>query len=147
MSGELYLLAHVALGVVGGTVAGLGGPGGLVVIPALNLLAALTLTVAAATASSIFIVATLAATGLCAYSHGVEWPLVPVVAIPAVVGAYAGTRIAPHLSTARFELVLVGMFASLAFGVVIDEARSSPDRPVSYSIAGLALVGSVVVLI
>lgn len=130
MEGAVYLLVLVALGVIGGAVAGLGGPGGLVVILALNLLVALTPTVAAATASTIFIVATLGTTGLYAHSDGIEWPLVPVVAIPAVVGAHVGTRVAPHLSTRLFELVLVGMFLSLAVGVVLAEVRtgSPPGR-------------------
>ena len=125
---DALFLSLVLLGVVGGTVAGLGGPGGLVVIVALNVLVALPPTVAAVTASSIFIVATLTATGLYASSDGIDWSLVPVVALPALVGAHAGTRIAPLLSPAVFEGVLVGVFGLLALGIALREGRPSPSQ-------------------
>jgi Sulfite exporter TauE/SafE. len=120
---ELAVLALV--GGVGGVVAGMGGPGGIPVIVALNILLALSTPVVAATASSVFVVATLMATALYLYSDGIEWALAAAVGAPAVIGAHAGTRLAPSLSVALFEYVLGGTLLLIAVGIVYRQRMVS----------------------
>lgn len=117
MSPEMLVLL-VAAGILGGVIAGIGGPGGIPVLIVLNVIVAMAPPVAAATASSTFVVATVAATGLYYYSDGIEWTLAATVGIPAVVGTHVGTRIAPRLSVQVFEAVLGAVLLLAAVGIV-----------------------------
>jgi uncharacterized membrane protein YfcA len=129
MADIALLLALVAVGVVGGSIAGLGGPGGIPVILALNLLLVLPAPVSAATASGIFIVATIVTTGLYQHSDGIDWPLAATVGVPAVGGTYIGTWVADWISEAGFELVLGGVFFLIAAGIVYREQTAAETRP------------------
>lgn len=120
---ELLLLALV--GVLGGVVGGIGGPGGIPVILSLNVLVALSTPVTAATASSVFVVATVTATALYLYSDGIDWALAATVGVPAVLGTHVGTRLAVSLSVARFEHVLGGTLLLAAMGIVYRQRQQS----------------------
>lgn len=128
MADAVILLALVAVGIMGGSIAGMGGPGGIPVLLALNLLLVLPAPVSAATASAIFIVATLVTTGLYQYSDGIDVPLAATAGLPAVVGTYLGTWLADGLSTAHFELILAGVFVLVALGIVYQQRRDSRPR-------------------
>lgn len=128
MADIVLLAALVGVGIIGGSIAGLGGPGGIPVILALNLLLVLPAPVSAATASGMFIVATLVTTGLYHHSDGIDWVLAAVVGIPALLGTYLGTWIADWLSTATFELVLGGVFFVIAIGIFYKEKATAGER-------------------
>jgi uncharacterized membrane protein YfcA len=121
---EVFLLL-VAVGIFGGSIAGLGGPGGIPVILALNLLLPLPSPVSAATSSGIFIVATLVTTGLYQYSDGIDWVLAAIVGVPAVAGTYVGTRIAAVISEAGFEFVLAAVFVITAIGITYQASTGA----------------------
>lgn len=118
---ELALL--VLVGILGGVIGGIGGPGGIPVVITLNVALALSSTVAAATASSIFVLATITATGLYLYSDGIEWLLAATVGVPAVVGTHVGTRVAVGLPLAAFEQILGGTLLLAAVGIVYQQQR------------------------
>ena len=119
---QLFFLL-VLVGVVGGVVGGMGGPGGIPVVVSLNLLLVLTPSIAAATASSIFVVSTTIATGMYSYSDGIDWGLAAVVGIPALVGTHAGARVSTVLSVRLFEYVLGGVFLLVAVGVWYQQQK------------------------
>ncbi|MDS0283427.1 sulfite exporter TauE/SafE family protein [Halomicroarcula sp. S3CR25-11] len=124
MPGPETLLVLALVGAAGGVVGGIGGPGGIPVILTLNAVVALSSPVAAATASLVFVVATLSATGLYRYSDGIAWGLAALVAVPAVLGTHLGTRLAPTLSVARFETVLAGTLLLAVVGIVYRQRRT-----------------------
>jgi len=124
MNGPETLLVLVLVGAAGGVVGGIGGPGGIPVIITLNVVAALPSTVTAATASTVFVVATVTATALYRYSDGIEWGLAMLVGVPAVLGTHLGTRLAPMLSLARFESVLAGTLLLAVAGIVYRQWRA-----------------------
>lgn len=113
---------------VGGVVAGLGGPGGIPVIISLNILLVLSPPVAAATASGIFLVATVVATGLYWYSDGIDWSLAVLIGAPAVVGAHVGTRISPGLTSQTFEQALGVVLFVAAAGLVYRQYTLDPTE-------------------
>jgi len=146
---ELLLLLALT-GVLGGAVAGIGGPGGPPVLIALNAGVALAPTVAAATASSVFFVAAITATGLYYYSDGIDWVLAAVVAVPALAGTALGTRVAADLPTQVFEFVLGAVLVLAALGIVYTQgerrsvAADWSERTVRAAVAvGSLLVGIV----
>ncbi|MFB6252023.1 MAG: TSUP family transporter [Halobellus sp.] len=124
-AGLLILL--VATGVFGGTIAGIGGPGGIPVLLILNLVLAFSPSVAAATASSIFIVATVVATGLYYYSDGIDWVLAAVVGIPALIGTHTGTAVSGALSSGRFESILGSVLILSAVGIAYQHRKGVSD--------------------
>jgi len=146
---ELLLLLALT-GVLGGAVAGIGGPGGPPVLIALNAGVALAPTVAAATASSVFFVAAITATGLYYHSDGIDWVLAAVVAVPALAGTALGTRVAADLPTQVFEFVLGAVLVLAALGIVYTQgerrsvAADWSERTVRAAVAvGSLLVGIV----
>ena len=147
---EMLVLVAV-IGAVGGVVAGIGGPGGIPVLLALNLLLALSPSVAAATASSVFIVATMTATGLYYHSDGIDWALAATVGLPALVGTHAGTTIATTLPPRRFEFVLGGVLLLAALGIFYQQRGDDEDGPSlattwnSATLRGVVALGSLLV--
>lgn len=141
----------MAVGVLGGVIAGIGGPGGIPVLIALNVSVVLSPSVTAATASSIFVVATVTATGLYYYSDGISWTLAAAVGIPALVGSQIGTRISPQLSVRVFELILGGVLLLSAAGIVYQRRRTTPEGSVrterwgETAIRGVIALGSLVI--
>lgn len=123
------LVLLVLVGVAGGFIGGLGGPGGIPVILSLNLLLVLSPNVAAATASSIFVVATATATGMYFHSDGIDWELAGFVGVPALVGTHAGARISTVLSVRLFEYVLGGVLLLAAVGIWYQQRKDGPDAP------------------
>jgi uncharacterized membrane protein YfcA len=121
-----FLVVLVCTGIVGGAVAGIGGPGGPPVLIVLNLALALSPTAAAATASGIFIVATAAATVLYHHSDGIDWRLAAVVGGPALAGTLLGARVASSLPVELFEGILGGALVFAAGGIVYTQG--DPDR-------------------
>lgn len=127
MIANQVLVVLILVGVAGGFIGGLGGPGGIPVILSLNLLLVLSPNVAAATASSIFIIATITATGMYFYSDGIDWRLAAVVGVPALVGTHAGTRVSTYLSVRAFEYVLGGVLLLAAAGIWYQQQRGDTD--------------------
>lgn len=121
------LIILVATGVLGGTIAGIGGPGGIPVLLILNLFLGLSPPVAATTASSIFIIATVIATGLYYYSDGINWTLALVVGVPALLGTHVGTVASGALSPHRFEMILGGVLLLSALGIMYQQLHTSSD--------------------
>jgi uncharacterized membrane protein YfcA len=126
LSPELLILL-VATGIFGGTIAGVGGPGGIPVLLVLNLVLALSPSVAAATASSIFIVATVVATGLYYSSDGIDWVLAAVIGVPALVGTHTGTAVSGALSARRFELILGSVLILSAIGIAYQQRHGASE--------------------
>lgn len=120
---ELLVLLGV-IGLLGGVIAGVGGPGGIPVLLVLNVVLVLPPTVAAATASSIFIAATITATGLYYHSDGIDWTLAATVGFPALVGTHLGARLSADLSPRIFELVLGGVLCLAALSIVYQQRRT-----------------------
>jgi uncharacterized membrane protein YfcA len=150
MAAPEMLLLLALTGILGGAVAGIGGPGGPPVLIVLNAGVALAPTVAAATASSVFFVAAVTATGLYYHSDGIDWVLAAVVAVPALVGTTLGTRVAADLSTQVFEFVLGAVLVLAALGIVYTQgerqsvAADWEERTVRAAVAvGSLLIGIV----
>lgn len=114
-------------GILGGIVAGMGGPGGLPVIISLNILVVTSPSVIAATTSSIFVVATITATGLYWYSDGIAWVLAGLIGVPAIIGTHIGTRFSPYLPIDIFETIL-GLVLFLAVLGIIYKQRKNPEK-------------------
>lgn len=123
------LLLLVVAGTIGGFVGGIGGPGGIPILLAVNVVLALEPGVAAITASSLFFVATVIGTGLYYYSDGVNWRFAGVIALPALIGTHTGTRISTHLSEGMFEVILGVAFIMIAGGVIHQELAASREVP------------------
>lgn len=115
------LILLVFIGILGGLIAGIGGPGGIPVLIVLNLVISLTPSIAAATASSIFVIATITATGLYYHSDGINWTLAAAVGFPALVGTHIGARVSPQLSVRVFEFFLGGVLLLAAAGIVYQQ--------------------------
>jgi uncharacterized membrane protein YfcA len=151
MIGTQVLFLLVLVGVVGGVVGGMGGPGGIPVVISLNLLVVLSPSIAAATASSIFVISTTTATGMYLYSDGIDRRLAAVVGVPALVGTHVGARISAVLSVRLFEYVLGGVFLLVAVGVwyqqrkgVSSERQKNRGHKTTVIIgAGSLLIGAV----
>jgi uncharacterized membrane protein YfcA len=115
----------------------------------LNLGLTLSPAVAAATASSIFILATVAVTGLYYHSDGIDWALAAVVALPAVVGTHLGIHIAAGLSVRFFEVVLGAALFLASLGIVYQQRRSAgtsiADGWSDGTVRGLIAAGSGIV--
>lgn len=123
----VILLLLLLVGIGGGIVAGMGGPGGIPVIIGLNVLLVLSPPVAAATASGIFLVATIVATSLYWYSDGIDWSLAVLIGVPAIVGAHVGTRISPGLTSQTFDQLLGIVLFLAAIGLVYRQRRLRSD--------------------
>ena len=142
----------ILVGIIGGAIAGAGGPGGIPVLLGLNLMLSLSPSASAATASSIFVIATVTATGLYQYSDGIDIRLSIFVGFPALIGTYAGTYISNEISIAVFELILGVVLLVVAAAIIYQQLRSStgvasdqneqPWRTTSKAIAsGSLLIG------
>lgn len=139
----------VVVGAAGGFIGGIGGPGGIPMLLALNVVLTMDPGTAAITASSLFFVATVLGTGLYYYSDGIQWVFVAMIGIPALIGTHTGARLSAYLSAGMFELILGISFILIAGGVVHQElseatemfAISTSERQL-YAILG---VGSLVI--
>lgn len=147
----VIFLLLLLVGVGGGVVAGMGGPGGIPVIIGLNVLLVLSPPVAAATASAIFLVATLVATGLYWYSDGIDWSLAVLIGVPAIVGAHVGTRISPGLTGQTFDRILGLVLLLAAIGLVYrqrklgaSDAAFGLDLDERFRLAVVAVAGGVI---
>ncbi|MGC5583243.1 sulfite exporter TauE/SafE family protein [Ornithinimicrobium sp. W1665] len=124
-TGELPVGKVVVEGLVVGLVTGIvGAGGGFLVVPALALLGGLPMPVAVAT--SLLVIAMKSFAGLAGYLTSVQldWPLVLGVTAAAVVGSFAGARLAGVIP----ELVLrkgFGVFVlAMAFFILAQELPS-----------------------
>jgi hypothetical protein len=124
---ELIILM-AAIGVISGSIGGIGGPGGVPVLLLLNLGIALSPPVAAATASSIFVIATITATGLYYYSDGINWLLAASVGVPALIGTRIGAQVTPKLPVHVFETILAGILLLTTIGIVYQQRHSSSSH-------------------
>ncbi|WP_067797754.1 sulfite exporter TauE/SafE family protein [Actinomadura formosensis] len=103
-SGERPILRILAEGVTVGLVTGLvGAGGGFLVVPALVLLGGLSMPVAVGT--SLVVIAMKSVAGLAGYLYSVslDWPLTLAVTAVAVVGGFAGSRLAGRIDPQRLR--------------------------------------------
>src|SRR5690606_2843326 len=115
--GDLPVLTVLAEGLVVGLVTGIvGAGGGFLVVPALVLLGGLPMS--AAVATSLLVIAMKSFAGLAGYLTTVQldWPLVLAVTGAAVLGSFAGARLAgiiPEATLRRgfgYFVVVMGLF-------------------------------------
>jgi uncharacterized membrane protein YfcA len=115
VAAETLLL--VLLGIFGGVIAGLGGPGGLPVIIGIFALTSVTPGVQAGTTSMIFAFATLFASAMYAYSGHIRKDLVLYLVPPTLLGTPVGVYLNQFLSREFFGS-LIGVLAILVGSVI-----------------------------
>jgi hypothetical protein len=139
--GDLPVLTVIAEGLVVGLVTGIvGAGGGFLVVPALVLLGGLPMS--AAVATSLLVIAMKSFAGLAGYLTTVQldWPLVLAVTGAAVLGSFAGSRLAgviPENALRRgfgYFVVVMGLF------VLVQELPDPAGLAVGLGAAGLAVV-------
>lgn len=106
-------LLFILTGIIGGFIAGLGGPGGLPVIGLFYSHTGLSTAGMAGTTSSIFFFATVFASSMYYYSGDVNWKLVLPLIPATLIGTAAGARLNFLLSRQVF-----GIFVSLLVMVI-----------------------------
>jgi len=142
--GDLPVLTVLAEGLVVGLVTGIvGAGGGFLVVPALVLLGGLPMS--AAVATSLLVIAMKSFAGLAGYLTTVQldWPLVLAVTGAAVLGSFAGARLAgiiPEATLRRgfgYFVVVMGLF------VLVQELPNPAGLAVGLGAGGLALVSAI----
>lgn len=121
-------LLFLTLAVIGGVIAGLGGPGGFPVILGLHSFSDLTATVQAGTTSTIFAAATLTATALYAYSGDIRKDLIYYMALPTLLGTPVGVFLNQFLSKEIFGSI-IGLL-TIVLGAVLVYRETEEIKPV-----------------
>lgn len=142
------LLIYLALGGVAGTLAGLlGVGGGLVIVPALlwvfranGLDEAVVAHLAVGTSLGTIVPTSLSSIRAHHRRGAVLWPVVGRLAPGIVVGAWLGAAVADRLATAWLQRV-VGVFALVVAVQMIRGGRTQPHRGLPGGV-GLAAVGT-----
>ncbi|MUN61999.1 TSUP family transporter [Kocuria sediminis] len=142
--GELPVLKVVAEGLVVGLVTGLvGAGGGFLVVPALALLGGLSMPVAVGT--SLVVIAMKSFAGLGGYLTTVspDWVLVGAVTVAAVLGSFAGARLAGRIPEAALRRGF-GVFV-LVMGVFVlaQELPGTAGAVVGITAAAAGLAAAV----
>jgi hypothetical protein len=140
---EMPVLKVVVEGLVVGLVTGIvGAGGGFLVVPALVLLGGLPMSVAVGT--SLLVIAMKSFAGLAGYLTSVQldWPLVLAVTAAAVVGSFAGARLAGIVPEQTLRKGF-GIFVLMMATFVLVQELSVPLWSVG-ALTGLLAVGAAV---
>lgn len=121
-------LVPVLTGMVGGFIAGLGGPGGIPVISLLYAGGELGTAMIAGTASTIFLFATLTASGLYYRSGDIDGRLILPLVPTAVLGTMIGTRINPSIPRPLFGALIAIMIVGIGASVIYRELQGIEAR-------------------
>lgn len=115
------LLLLVSLSLIGGIIAGMGGPGGILVIVPLFSIAALPPSLVAGTSITIFVAALLVATATYAFSGDVDWRMALLLGVTAIVATPIGVWANGFLSDTTFRGVLAALLLLLGANLVYRE--------------------------
>lgn len=143
-SGERPILRILAEGVTVGLVTGLvGAGGGFLVVPALVLLGGLSMPVAVGT--SLVVIAMKSAAGLAGYLYSVslDWPLTLAVTAVAVVGGFAGSRLAGRIDPQRLRAAFGWFVLVMAVFVLTAQAPAGVRHALFGTPGGWAALGAV----
>lgn len=144
----LFSVFLIIIGVLSGFIGGIGGPGGIPVLIVLNSMINMQPTTTAATASSVFFVATVGGVVLYHLSDGIDVRLTIMIAIPAMAGSYLGTSVATYLQPQLFEAILGVVFATTGVFVIyqqrMDEADATHSDKTSKTYTILAVTSLVI---
>lgn len=141
---------YLAAGAVAGTIAGLFGVGGgIVVVPVLALTfgllgfsPAVLMQLAVGTSLATIVVTSLSAIRSHQRLANIRWPLVLALTPGLIVGVWLGANLLARLSGPALQLGF-GLFAITAAVLMLTDIRSNPDRLVPGR-AVLVLAGSVI---
>lgn len=139
----------VVVGIIGGLIAGLGGPGGLPVVSFLYSQTGLSTAEIAGTSSSIFFFATVFASLMYYYSGDINRKLILPLILPTLLGTTIGARINPGISREIFGLVTAVLITTIGLSVVYREIKElEPFLEIDYTEwRGVALISAVSLLI
>lgn len=116
-------LIFIIVGILGGLIAGLGGPGGLPVIGLLYSRTSLTTAELAGTSSAIFVFASLFASSMYYYSGDINFKIVLPLIPSALVGTALGTRINPLIPRKVFGVAIAILVTSIGISVAYREIK------------------------
>jgi len=117
------ILILIVSSIVAGTISGLGGASGPIIMTVFLLVFDLSPQLVAGTSSTIFFLGAL--TGGLAYisSRDVDWVIVLVMTPTLIIGTQIGTFINPYLSTQLFSIVLAFLMVVLGVNILYRETR------------------------
>jgi uncharacterized membrane protein YfcA len=113
----------VVIGVAGGLIAGLGGPGGIPVIGLLYAQTSLSTAELAGTTSTIFAFATFFASLMYYYSGDIDWRLVASLIPSTLIGTFLGVQINPLVPREVFGLAVALLVVLIGLNVVYREVK------------------------
>jgi uncharacterized membrane protein YfcA len=126
-------------GVVVGLVTGLvGAGGGFLVVPALALLGGLPMSVAVGT--SLLVIAMKSFAGLTGYlaTVSIDWPLVAVITVAAVVGSLVGARVVARIPADALRTAFGWFVLAMGAFVLVQEAPEGARIPALIVLLGVA---------
>jgi uncharacterized membrane protein YfcA len=130
----------VVVGVLAGCTAGLFGVGGgVIIVPALVMLAGFEHKLATGTSLTAIVPISLAALAGYAIGDEVDWAAGACVTVGAVVGAVIGTRLLVRLRTPLLQVLFSGVMAAAAVRMMVEEADGT-GRPELTATMALAMV-------
>jgi uncharacterized protein len=117
------------IGLLAGFTSGLFGVGGgIVIVPALAVLAGFPHKLATGTSLTAIIPIAIAGVGGYASGGEVDWTVALCVSVGAIAGAVAGTRLLVRLRTPLLKLIFAGLIVAVAIRMFLGEA-DAPGRP------------------
>lgn len=122
------MLPLVLVGLVGGLIAGIGGPGGLPVIAALYAWTDLGTAWLAGTTSTIFMAATVVASLLYHRSRDIDTRLIWPLIVPTIAGTGIGRLLNPVVPRASFGMLVGLLIVAIGVTVVYREGRGLTPR-------------------
>jgi len=129
------LLFGIAIGIVSGL---LGIGGGVLLIPGLVLLFGFSQTEAQGTSLAVMIPPIGIFAALVYYQHGfIRFPVVGLIAVGFMIGAYFGARLVPHVSPTYLRLAFGILLLYLGFVFVLNPSDSRTGVALPAGLAAL----------
>lgn len=133
----------IAVGVIAGFTSGLFGVGGgIVIVPALVLVAAFPQKLA--TGTSLSAIVPISTSGIVGYATAgeVDWAAAACVAAGAVAGAFIGTRLLVRISGPHLQVLFAAAMAATGVKMLFDDADATGRGSMTVAIvAGLVFLG------
>lgn len=133
----------VAVGVIAGFTSGLFGVGGgIVIVPALVLLAAFPQKLA--TGTSLTAIIPISISGIVGYASDgeVDWSAAACIAVGAVVGALVGTKLLVRISAPLLQVLFAGAMLATGLKMFLEEGEAAGRGDLTLVMAGgLVLLG------